>query len=393
MRGRGTLKALAVALLASGGVSAAHAETMFIDSSGQSPNRVAIFASDLVIDTTPLTDTMGPTEIKEIQVNMVFEALNQPYYNELKLEFQCPNPVHASHVQKKGQPWALPDKDVVTFRMARGWKHDKDQAYTADLTPTNWQQSSSFAMKSIYRIACDNDRLQRYIYESRTPDETSVDMDILRSKMAGMGLGNARYIASDLFMWKIADFTWETLWPDVPKPKLVKGTPLSKEEYARIQADIAQRAKAMSEKIAAIRGGLLAEIGKMDAESEFVSRAAKFRGNRKWTRVEAVMNRAWLTKTEAEVVAAIGRPVITDAGGARFLSYGQSFDNRVVYRRIVGGDAWTEGVFQSCDIQFVVLPDQSNIMRVADVRVTSMSNSGANELKICSGLLNAPHAL
>ena len=93
------------------------------------------------------------------------------------------------------------------------------------------------------------------------------------------------------------------------------------------------------------------------------------RGDRKPRGWVAEMLMAWQGKTEDQVAARMGRPYITEAGNLRFLSYGQQFDNRVVVRNSTGA-TWEEGLATSCDIQFVTIPDDNGVRRVADIRLS-----------------------
>jgi hypothetical protein len=89
----------------------------------------------------------------------------------------------------------------------------------------------------------------------------------------------------------------------------------------------------------------------------------------------------------------MGRPLVSESGNLRVLSYGQQSDNRVLVGS-TSGATWVEGTYMACDVQFVTIPDKNGVRRVADVRIGVDSNApgwgGASTSEACSGLLQAP---
>ncbi len=107
------------------------------------------------------------------------------------------------------------------------------------------------------------------------------------------------------------------------------------------------------------------------------------------SRNERLMLTAWEGRTDTEVGAALGAPLVSAAGRLRFLSYGKEFDNRVVVANRKGA-VWEEGMVESCNVQFVMLPDDRQVLRVADVRIWADSSQGGQVMFACTGLLEAP---
>lgn len=107
------------------------------------------------------------------------------------------------------------------------------------------------------------------------------------------------------------------------------------------------------------------------------------------SRNERLMLTAWEGRTDTEVGAALGAPLVSAAGRLRFLSYGKEFDNRVVVANRQGA-VWEEGMVESCNVQFVMLPDDRQVLRVADVRIWADSSQGGQVMFACTGLLEAP---
>jgi len=85
----------------------------------------------------------------------------------------------------------------------------------------------------------------------------------------------------------------------------------------------------------------------------------------------------------------MGAPIVTNAGALRFLSYGREYDNRVVVANGKGA-VWEEGLYENCNVQFVLHPDRADALRVADVRIWKASSRFAQVVFACDGLLETP---
>ncbi len=83
-----------------------------------------------------------------------------------------------------------------------------------------------------------------------------------------------------------------------------------------------------------------------------------------------------------------GRRWSARAGGLRFLTYFREYDDRYALVRQSGEVVSTQGLYESCQAQFVLKPD-SGTMRVADV-IVDEQRSGPGRAYVCSEILNAP---
>lgn len=392
-KGSTAMAVLATAL----SVAPASAETLLIDLQSVSPNRTAIFADDYSRITTPVTDEMfGPIEYRTIEVTMIYEKGDQPYWTEMDLEFKCPKPgfgPNGKPIKKsKKAPveteddWVLPNADTVEFRMIKADSRLKNKVNPVPLKPSDWQTTDAYTIKRIYRVACNSSAIHKAKVNSPAADGKTIDLTALRQKLAGLGIDNTLYAPPGSSGDDLANFVWETLWPDVSKPTIDYGPPLTEEQKKEVIAKAQQLKKQLDEQTAA----MMAKLEQMKGDNDFIAAAGQFRGGRKWSNVETMMNQVWLTRTEAEVVEAIGRPVVTDAGGARFLSYAKQYDDRYIVRNLASGQEWVDGIYQSCDLDFALIPDSKGVMRVADVVVKARSNAGGSTLGICRGLLDVP---
>lgn len=394
-------------------VAPARAERLFLDGHGNSPDRVTIIVQDFAFDSTPVSEVMGPTRLQTIEVTMVYESPTSPYVSIMDMEFKCPNPNHGvtykkavREEKKRGggpppPPVVSPDPDQVEFRLVRGNQYLKNSVGYKQLNSTDWQTADTYAMKRIYRVACNDTLIAQA--KSKAPiikgevtenNKTGeyLDMAALRKNLEAIELQYAEYLPSGVFGVYLADLVWEKLWTDAKPPNIDYGPPLTPEQTAALR----QKIEGFGKQLDAQRTELEASLKDQKAKLDFTAAAAKFRNNRKWSAGEGMINRMWLSKTEAEVVASIGRPVVTDAGGARYLSYGQSHDNQVFLQNVVTGAIRVNGVFTSCDVRFALIPDSANVFRVADVVVNTTTNingfdtAGGRSLTNCQELLDRP---
>ena len=390
--------------------SPAYAERLFLDGQGNSPERVAIIVQDFAFDSTPVPELWGPTSLQTIEVTMVYESPTAPYVSIMDMEIKCPNPSHGMTYEKalrakkkRGDgppppPAVLPDPEQVEFRLVRGSQYLKNSVGFKQMNPTGWQAAETYAMKRIYRVACNDTLIARA--KSITPivkgavteqNKTGeyLDMAALRKNLEAIELQYAEYLPSGVFGVYLADMVWEKLWTNATPPKIDYGPPLTPEQEIALRKKISDFGKQLDAQRAELEASLKDQKAKMD----FTGAAAKFRGNRKWSAGEGMINRMWLAKTEAEVVASLGPPVASQAGGVRYLSYGRSFDNQVVMQNVVTGAIRVNGIFSSCDVQFALIPDSDNIFRVADVIIKTTTNIDGNDISRRGHLPNCQEIL
>ncbi|MGO1070402.1 hypothetical protein [Lysobacter sp. CA199] len=365
---------------------AAATDKMMIDMQGESPNRVLVYVDDHSTDKSPIGDESA--RIREIVLTMVYEAAGQPYWTETDLQFKCPSLSYGKKASRKGQAdetGVLPDADSAEFRMVEGHKRMKNSPNIETLSGSNWQTASNYLMLKVYRVACSDVAISQAKQAAAMPNG-KMDPDALRRSMRDIGLDVAEFLpAEGLSMNMLASYTWEHFWKDAPKPALNNGRPLTAEESTALE-------KALKDQIATLeqrRDSVGARIKKMDDENRFIGEAAKLRGGRRISSTEQTMLSVWLGKGESDVVAAMGAPNVSEAGGIRFLTYFGEHDGRFALVTAGGAHVATQGLYESCQAQFVLKPDAAGAMRVADV-VVNESRSGPGRAYVCSSLLNAP---
>lgn len=367
------------------------ASDFLIDMQGAVGARVNVYANDAVIDFTPISAvlTPGPDRIRQIDLTMVYEAVDQPLWLEYKLQFKCPKPGRRGRgapKQKADSSGVLDTPDSVEFRVASGTKSMKQELGIIELQPADWQSTTSYTMRQAWNVACNNDSI--VAAKEAVAVNRVVQSEALRPKLAAIGLNGLEPIPDGLSMTLLADFTWEKLWSDVPKPPINNGRTLTPAESAAFRTKLAQMQQRVTDAQEMVQGNLAT----MKTDLDFTRTAAEHRGGRRLTRSESILIQVWAGKTEQEVVAANGNPVVRQAGIARTLSYGQSFDNRVMWQNLATGATYDGGGYKSCNVRYVLIPDSAGMLRVADVNVFSESSGDTRGMRgACSDILNVPN--
>lgn len=379
---------------------------VLLDRQGNSPNRVAVYAETFVRDASPLhipdVDNLEESmknipQVKEIEIALVYEAVDKPYWTKMQVQFRCPSKsydINASLKKKRkaealaAQPVSMPE--TVSFQIMQGSTRTKDSFAITDMSPSGWQTTNGLTMRRAYLLACNDEAVKKIAEETAYDTSGAFDPALFETQMAALGLDNTVQFPGFLFMHDVAEMTWAKLWADVKTPPINNGRDLTPEEIAAYDKELKAKVAAMQGGIAAQKAETLASLQRQDAEFKFRDEIARVRGGRKMSRTESQMVLAWQGKGERDVVLAMGAPAVSEAGGVRFLSYGQDYDSRYVVQRVYTGESWTEGVYKSCNVQFVLIPDAQQQFRVADVVVTAFRSGEGWAPDLCSQLTEAP---
>lgn len=98
----------------------------------------------------------------------------------------------------------------------------------------------------------------------------------------------------------------------------------------------------------------------------------------------------WEGKTDQDVALKMGAPISSRAGDLLYLTYGKEFDNRVIVANGKGA-VWEEGLYEHCNVQFILYLDAKNIFRVVDVKIWTGGNRLGQTMFACDGLLEEPN--
>jgi hypothetical protein len=240
----------------------------------------------------------------------------------------------------------------------------------------------------LHKIACNEDVMRGAMVKAAKANN---DMAVFRNEIKKIGLPEDLQLVGQQTAPEYLDFSWWVLWQGAkrPDPSGKWSRRPTQKELEAAQEQMAQIQKQYDALVAGVKPQLEANIKRMDAKFELQRAAAEVRKGRAMSRNERLMLTAWEGKTDSEVAATMGAPLVSDVGKLRFLSYGREFDNRVVVGNRQGA-VWEEGLYENCNVQFVMHTDDKNTPRVADVRIWTNSNQLGQVMFACGGLLEAP---
>ena len=363
------------------------AQSALVHIQGEEGSREAYFADfGVVLDRTPMDKILGPMTVKQLDTTIVYESADKTEFSELRLQFEC---VVKHAYDGKTIPKQPAFDAPVKVRVGEGsWKLRREDIKSEDLPAGDWRTSSSPVLLKLHKIACNEDVMRTAIIKAAKRNN---DMDIFKNEIATIGLPKDLQLVGQGTSSDHMAFAWEVLWSGAkrPDPTGKWSRRPTKQEQEAYQAKMAQLKKQFDQVAAGIKPQLEANIKQLDAEFTFREIAADIRGGRKLSRNEGLMLSVWEGKTESDVATKMGAPVVSYAGDLHFLSYGQEFDNRVV----VGNKyaVWEEGVYEHCNVQYVLHADEKQVFRVADVRIWTSSTQLGQVRFACDGLLDVPN--
>jgi hypothetical protein len=375
------------ALMAWGLSGTAQAAGVFFHMQGEPGQRQAFFADTLVMDRTPVSEIFGPTTVNQLDVVVIYESPQKPEWAEMRLQFRCMSKVSFDGKKLPKPPgWNEP----VQMRLGEDGYSVRRVDLQREPTPAgNWQTVSSPVLLKAHKLACNRDEVNQALRDSVKGER--IDQERFKAQVSKVGLTEEMTVLATILPTLMLDVVWGQLWKGSKRPDpsglwSTPATPEKRAQYERQMAEINQQFQAVAGQL---RSSYEARIKAQDAAMAFDQRAAKLRGGRELSRSEYMLIQVWQAKTEQDVVARMGPPSVTEAGGLRFLGYGQAYDNRVVVGNNAGA-AWVEGGYANCDLQFVLMPDADGMYRVADVRVAADGSDVGNRSTACDGLLQAP---
>ena len=352
---------------------------------GEKGDREAYFADfGVVFDRTPVGEIGGPVSIKQMNTTIVFENAAKPEFTALTLEFECP-PDRPIETKKKKTIQPVASNSSIKFRIADlSWNLRREDLKSSPVKPSNFVTTSSPAMLKFHQIACNRDAISDVAKTSKNEEAFLIEMKKL-------GIADDIQIVRDGSPEHL-EFAWDVLWGNSnrPDPSGKWSTRPTKKQKAEYVSKMEVIQKQINDFAAVETTRIKANLKEMEAESDFHKVAANIRGNRKLSRNERNMLTVWEGESETDIAAKMGSPVYVDVGQLRFLSYGNEYDNRVTIANNKGA-VWEEGLYENCNVQFVLHADSKNLFRVADVRITANSNQIGAVVFACDGLLDTPN--
>lgn len=364
----------------------AFSQSALVHIQGEKGNREAYFADfGVVFDRTPINEIGGPKTIKVMNTTIVFENAAKPEFTVLFLEFECPPDPVINEKTNKIQIKPVEFNSSIKFRIAEfSWNLRREDLKSAPVKPSDFITTSSHPMLKFHQIACNQATISAVSIRSKNEKE-------FLSEIKKLGIADDIQIVSDGSSEHLA-FAWDVLWgvSNRPDPSGKWSTRPTKKQKAEYVSKMEAIQKQTNEFATAEATRIKANLKEMDAESDFHKAAANIRGTRKLSRNERHMLTVWEGKSETDVAAKMGSPVYADAGQLRFLNYGNEYDNRVVIANNKGA-VWEEGLYENCNVQFVLHADSKKQFRIADVRITTNSNQIGAVVFACDGLLDVPN--
>ena len=358
---------------------------VFFHMQGEPGSRQAFFAHTLVDDRTPIGMLMGPIEIKQMDVTVIYENAQQPEWAEMRLQFECVSKVDFG----KGIPEPAAWTDPVKMRLGEGGTILRRSDLKIESTPAGtWQTASSPVLLKAHKLACNPDEVNAAVRASSTGK--TLDSALFNTELRKIGFTEDVTLMNGSAP-EFLELAWTRLWagskrPDPSGQWAKKATP---EEKAAAMAKVAAAQKQLAELTQKTKQAYEPKIQAAEIKFDFDKVAAKLRNGREMNRTESQMLMVWQGRLEEDVASIIGRPSMTETGRVHFLSYGKDYDTRTAYD-YKGGTYVTHGVYWSCDVQFVTTPDQQGAFRVADVRISADSNMNLSANDACEGLLHVP---
>jgi hypothetical protein len=386
MRLRCLRTALFAGALAAKGLGAA-AQSALVHLQGEPGSREAYFANfAVVLDRTPADRLLGPTAVRQLETVVVYESAGKPEFSALRLQFECV--VKHAYDGKKVPPQPAFDAPV-RLRVGEGsWLLRREDLKTAPVPAGEWRSAASPVLLKLHKIACHEDVMRSALVKAAKQNQ---DLGVFAREIEKIGLPGDLQLVSQQLASEYLDFAWWVLWRGAPRPDPSGkwSTRPTAQELREAQAQMDAARQQLATLAGQVRPQLEAGVQRLQETFNFEQAAAAVRGERKLSRSERQMLTAWQGKTETEVAATMGAPLVANAGDLRFLSYGKEFDNRVTVGNRQGA-VWQEGFYEHCNLQFVMLADATR-WRVVDVRIWTHTTERLGTVTYaCTGLLEAP---
>nr|WP_315484338.1 hypothetical protein [uncultured Undibacterium sp.] len=358
-------------------------------------------------------EIMAKTSIKELPVIVIYEAVNSPEWNELKIQFECVNKYRvlsyseaqqaAKIAKQEGKPysssviadgWNDPQKwkSPVNMRIAaRSYTVPRVDLSNRPIPQTPWALDGNAAMIKAQKFACQEEDVRNTLRDATANGQFNTG--IFNSGLQNIGLQEAVHPLEAKTVIDLLNLSWEVLWKGSKRadPSGLWVKKLSPEDKARNEIQYAAIEKQMKKQMDAAQSFAQPKIEEYQAEQEFLEVVRKVRGNRQVGQEESTLLSVWQGKPEEQVGASMGAPQVSEAGGLKFLNYQSSFDNRSALVSAASGRVLsTQGASGSCRISFITAPDRKNIWRVADIRIDSQGEVGGG---VCRGLWRTPENL
>ncbi len=374
----------------------AFAQDALVHMQGKPGDREAYFITSWIVsDRTDMGNILGPVAVKQLEVTTIYESAQKPEMAVLYLQFECPSAI--SQIDKNAKVKPLVISGPVKFKIgAHSYILPRENLKTTKAIPeSQWQTSDTPVLTKLRKYACYNYEIDTLFRNTikQSAAKKSFDMNYFRAGLTKLNMSNDVVLnphgqASDIIL-----YTWRQFWleNEHPDPTGAWHTKPSKEDIDKYNAQMAKNQATLNELRVKAEKELLPQI--KDAQQKFAFRdeAAQVRGNRKKSKNEQLLIQVWESKTEDDILRKYGNPHFINSGNTHILTYGDTYDNTSLVTDLSTGATWEEGAYASCDINFITIPDNEGIFRIADVRITAEENRAGEARLVCKSLFEVPN--
>lgn len=350
---------------------------------GEVDDRVAYFADiRVILNRTPPSQIMGPTEIREIGITAVYENANKPEFVHMRLQFQCPNAFSMDMATRKftENKNKVRTGDTVTFRIGPGsYKLRRSDLKSEPVPESDWKTSSAPMLSKAGIIACNDIEIDKALHAANKGKD--FDFDSLGKRFAKLGLPADMPVIGEVLPSEVLDFAWSNFWYDKvlagkrPDPSGKWAKPLSEADRQAAIEKLKRKQQELEAGTASIRARMLAGIKKTESEIkadlEVAKNAGKHPDGSKMNKYEAKLAAVFIGQPEQKVVDIMGNPEgFNQVANTRFLRYSAWWEQQgvTVYgaQGVVGGDP---GGYAECYAEFRIQPNVQGEWRVDDIIV------------------------
>lgn len=364
---------------------------------GERDDRIAYFADvRVILNRTPPSQIMGPTEIREIGVTAVYENANKPEFVHMRLQFQCKNSYSmdmASHKITENSA-RVHAGDAVTFRIGPGsYMLRRSDLKTEPVPESDWKTSNATMLSRAGTIACNDIEIDQALHAAIKGDQ--FDFAGFGKRIAKLGLPADMPVIGEALPSEFLDFAWENFWVDKvlakqrPDPTGKWARPITEAERQAAIKKLQDQQQTLLAATASMQASLRADLqrtqGEMQADLAAAKNAGKHPDGSKMNKREAKLMAVFGGRPEQEVVATMGNPDdFNQGGGTRFLRYSAWWEQQgvTVYgaQGVIGGDP---GGYAECTAEFRIRQDANGEWRVDDIVVRAdYEGTGSREIRL-----------
>ncbi|KAB2970459.1 hypothetical protein [Zoogloea sp.] len=348
---------------------------------GDEGDREAYFADLRTISNRSSADqTMGPTEVREIDTTAVYESPDKPEFVHMKLQFECPAAFSmdkTTHELKKNNK-RIRAGDTVTFRIGPGsYKLRRADLQPEPIPASNWKTSNGPMLSKAGTIACNHIEIDKALHAAIRGER--FDFDGFGKRISQLGLPPDMMLTGQALPSEFLDFSWQFLWwekyfaGERPDPSGKWSKRLSRADKEAGIRKLAEMREQAQPQVEAAKKSLMEGIRKGQAAMAARAHTAQRIDGKPLTPIESNLLTLWKGRPESEVVNTMGNPEFNQAGDSRYLRYTRYWEKPGLTSYGMNGHVIASeiGGYAECFVEFTTRQDSRGEWRVEDVLVRS----------------------